>query len=431
MSNKICKRNYGYARVSTHKQVEKGKSIENQIGKIQMYFQIHDISDYEIIVDRGFSAGSDDRPGYQRLMHLIKTKQVDKLVITEIDRISRDLADFLKLVEIMLDNGAELCGIIEELNIDTPTGRCLVNLKSVLGQFEREKDAERVINNQIYRTSNHEWVYGRIPFGWQKIKGTHYLEINENDHKVFMTVLQMIKDGLNQLEVTHYLNANAIGGRIWTKSAVQRLLTRTMNYGLFKNKYITVENFCPPLVSKEELDEVLKNITRRKKKAKHQYYFKDKVLCSECHQFCFVQPTIKKEKVYKYHYCRSCRNRILEEQIQKQITVDLDQIIEVFKDKECSKQSEKLNNLIRKKEELYRMMLADKVDLNVYNETMKQLQHDIDKTTNKLDKNKNISFTKLNELDSQQYKRLFNKSIEKIEVNLTTKKLVKLTLKQK
>ena len=77
------------------------------------------------------------------------------------------------------------------------------------------------------------------------------------------------------------------------------------------------------------------------------------------------------------------------------------------------------------------MMLADKVDLNVYNETMKQLQHDIDKTTNKLDKNKNISFTKLNELDSQQYKRLFNKSIEKIEVNLTTKKLVKLTLKQK
>ena len=168
MSNKICKRNYGYARVSTHKQVEKGKSIENQIGKIQMYFQIHDISDYEIIVDRGFSAGSDDRPGYQRLMHLIKTKQVDKLVITEIDRISRDLADFLKLVEIMLDNGAELCGIIEELNIDTPTGRCLVNLKSVLGQFEREKDAERVINNQIYRTSNHEWVYGRIPFGWRR-----------------------------------------------------------------------------------------------------------------------------------------------------------------------------------------------------------------------------------------------------------------------
>ena len=419
------RKSFGYVRVSTKKQVENGKSIENQITKIKKYFEIHDIFDYEIIVDDGYSAGSDDRPGYKRLIRLIKSKKVEKIVISEIDRISRDLMDFLKLVEIVVNNGTELCGIKEEINIDTAIGRFLVNIKSVVAQFEREKDAERIIDNQSYRAEvNHEWCFGKTPFGWRKKEGTNLLEINEDDQKVFNEIIETIKLGYNQKETVDILNSRCIGGRIWTTSSLNRILARTMNYGLYQNKYVKVENFCPPLISKSELDEILKYVKKHKRKTKYQYYFKEKIYCTQCKKICATCSTVKKSKVYKYYYCESCKKRILEPKIYDQVTDDTAKIIASYKSKEITKYEDRIKQLSRKKEELYRMMLGNKIDLTVYSDTTKQLDNDLKIIQSNLIKCQNMPIAELSELSLKERKRVLCNGFKRIEVNLTTKKVV-------
>jgi DNA invertase Pin-like site-specific DNA recombinase len=149
-----------YSRVSTIGQITdrhgvrlEDSSPEAQKLKIENHLKLLSNRDgvehtlKEFISDEGYSGKNNKRPGYQRLLHLIKTKQVDTIIASELSRLSRDVKDFLDLVAICDEYGVDLIIIGMDLDTSSAFGRFMVVVLVALAQFEREMTAKRVKEN--------------------------------------------------------------------------------------------------------------------------------------------------------------------------------------------------------------------------------------------------------------------------------------------
>jgi site-specific DNA recombinase len=133
----------GYARVSTEDQARDGVSLSAQEAKIEAYCLVKDWTWTEVIREPGQSAKSLNRPGLQRLVFLVETRQVEVIMISKLDRLTRSVSDLDKLVRLFDEAGVALVSLQESFNATTATGRLMMNQLASVSQWEREVIGER------------------------------------------------------------------------------------------------------------------------------------------------------------------------------------------------------------------------------------------------------------------------------------------------
>ena len=133
--------------------------------------------DPECYDDGGFSGGCMERPALQKLMEAIRARQVDRIVVYKIDRLTRSLADFAKLVEDLDAVGASFVSVTQSFNTATSMGRLTLNMLLSFAQFEREVTAERIRDKIAASKAKGLWMGGRIPTGYDADGRT--LKVNE------------------------------------------------------------------------------------------------------------------------------------------------------------------------------------------------------------------------------------------------------------
>jgi len=139
----------------------KGESIDNQIELCKQYIRTHypgcigeqqpkvatspDASDDDILMyeDEGFSGGNTQRPQFKKMMADANEKKFSILICYRLDRISRHIGDFAKLIEELDDLGISFVSIKEQFDTSSPMGRAMMYISSVFSQLERETIAER------------------------------------------------------------------------------------------------------------------------------------------------------------------------------------------------------------------------------------------------------------------------------------------------
>src|SRR2546430_9196611 len=94
--------------------------------------------------DGGYSGGSTDRPDLQKLLDDIRARKVDVIVVYKVDRLTRSLADFAKLVELFDAHGVSFVSVTQQFNTTTSMGRLTLNVLLSFAQFEREVTSERI-----------------------------------------------------------------------------------------------------------------------------------------------------------------------------------------------------------------------------------------------------------------------------------------------
>ena len=116
--------------------------------------------------DGGYSGGSIVRPALQRLLADVRARKVDVIVVYKVDRLTRSLADFAKLVELFDGHAVSFVSVTQQFNTTTSMGRLTLNVLLSFAQFEREVTSERIRDKIAASKRKGLWVGGIVPLGY-------------------------------------------------------------------------------------------------------------------------------------------------------------------------------------------------------------------------------------------------------------------------
>jgi phosphate uptake regulator/predicted site-specific integrase-resolvase len=144
-----------YTRVSTEQGLDQEfNSLDAQYDAASAYIKSQAHAGWTLIRSRsddgGYSGGSTDRPDLQRLLADIRARKIDVIVVYKVDRLTRSLADFAKLVELFDAHGVSFVSVTQQFNTTTSMGRLTLNVLLSLAQFEREVTSERIRDAMLF-----------------------------------------------------------------------------------------------------------------------------------------------------------------------------------------------------------------------------------------------------------------------------------------
>ena len=148
----------------------KGESIGNQIELCKAYIRAHygdNVAENAIVYeDEGFTGGNLNRPDFKRMMDAAKNRKFHTIVVYRLDRISRNIGDFSKLIEELARLDISFVSINEQFDTSSPMGRAMMYIASVFSQLERETIAERIRDNMHELAKTGRWLGGNTPTGY-------------------------------------------------------------------------------------------------------------------------------------------------------------------------------------------------------------------------------------------------------------------------
>jgi site-specific DNA recombinase len=165
-----------YTRVSTeHGLDQEFNSLDAQYEAASAYIKSQAHAGWTLVRSRyddgGYSGGSTERPDLQRLLNDIRARKVDVIVVYKVDRLTRSLADFAKLVELFDAHGVSFVSVTQQFNTTTSMGRLTLNVLLSFAQFEREVTSERIRDKIAASKRKGLWVGGTLPLGYEMKDG--------------------------------------------------------------------------------------------------------------------------------------------------------------------------------------------------------------------------------------------------------------------
>jgi site-specific DNA recombinase len=161
-----------YTRVSTDAGLDQDfNSLDAQYDAAQAYIRSQAHAGWMLVRTRyddgGFSGGSTDRPALQQLLADIKAHKINVIVVYKVDRLTRSLVDFAKLIELFDAHGVSFVSVTQQFNTTTSMGRLTLNVLLSFAQFEREVTSERIRDKIGASKRKGLWVGGVVPLGYQ------------------------------------------------------------------------------------------------------------------------------------------------------------------------------------------------------------------------------------------------------------------------
>ena len=160
-----------YTRVSTDQGLDQDfNSLDAQSEASQAYIKSQAHAGWALLKtkydDGGFSGGNTDRPALQRLLEDVRAGKIDIIVVYKVDRLTRSLADFAKLVELFDQQNVSFVSVTQQFNTTTSMGRLTLNVLLSFAQFEREVTSERIRDKIAASKRKGLWVGGMAPIGY-------------------------------------------------------------------------------------------------------------------------------------------------------------------------------------------------------------------------------------------------------------------------
>jgi site-specific DNA recombinase len=205
--------------------------------------------------DGGYSGGSTERPALQRLLADIRDRKIDIVVVYKVDRLTRSLADFAKLVELFDAHGVSFVSVTQQFNTTTSMGRLTLNVLLSFAQFEREVTSERIRDKIGASKRKGLWVGGMVPLGYVSRDKKLVIEEDEAERvrTIFRRYLELGSIGLLLADlrereivtkVRHLSDGRTVGGIPFTRGPLAYLLRNRFYIGevVFKGQICPAEH---------------------------------------------------------------------------------------------------------------------------------------------------------------------------------------------
>jgi site-specific DNA recombinase len=272
--------------------------------------------------DGGYSGATLDRPALQRLLADIEAGKIDIVVVYKVDRLTRSLLDFAKLVEVLDRHNVCFCSVTQPINTATPTGRLMLNVLLSFAQFEREIDGER-IRDKIAATKRRGKYCGGVPvLGYDVDRQRKRLIVNRKEAALVLhafeefvrtgmatpTVQLLNDEGYTTKAWTTKKGVKRGGGR-WNKGHLYRLLNNPLYIGEVSHKGKRYPGEHEAIIDRDLWDRahaILEENYRARgvqTRTKTEALLRGIIRCAVCG--CAMVPTFTKRrgKVYRYYLC--------------------------------------------------------------------------------------------------------------------------------
>ena len=220
-----------YVRVSTDEQATAGKSLEAQRAKLAAYAALYDLDLIDVIVDAGESAKSLKRLGLQRALDLIRRGEADGLVIAKLDRLTRSISDWQKLIDGYFGEraGKQLFSVGDSIDTRTAAGRLVLNVLLSVAQWEREAIGERTKETLQHKIANGQRC-GKVRFGFDLADDGKTLVPRADEQEAIAIMLELRAAGESYRKIAAEMSRRGIGTKegnsVWTHTAVAGILKR-------------------------------------------------------------------------------------------------------------------------------------------------------------------------------------------------------------
>ena len=223
--------------------------------------------------DGGFSGGNIDRPAFKRMMADIDAGKISVVVVYKVDRLSRSLADFAKIIEHFDKHQVSFASVTQQFNTTTSMGRLTLNVLLSFAQFEREVTGERIRDKIAASKKKGMWMGGTVPLGY--LCRNRRLVVNESEARLVRTIFsEFLRLGtVHQLQDWLFENnITSRRGNHFLRGPIYQMLRNPHYLGLIKHKKETYAGEHPAIIDRDIWDKVQAqlddNIQGKRRKAR-------------------------------------------------------------------------------------------------------------------------------------------------------------------
>lgn len=271
-----------YTRKSTEEGLEQEfNSLDAQREASEAYIKSQKHEGWEVIPtaydDGGYSGGNMDRPALAQLLADIETGRVDVVVVYKVDRLSRALSDFARMVEIFDKHGVSFVSVTQSFNTTTSMGRLTLNVLLSFAQFEREVTGERIRDKFLASKKKGMWMGGPQPLGYDVVD--RKLIVNEAEAEIIRFIFdyyisksndQPLHLILDELKSRGYKNksytrkrGDHIEGKDFTITQIYNILSNPLYNGKTKHKHEVYEGEHAAIIDDNLWQQVQGTITKK------------------------------------------------------------------------------------------------------------------------------------------------------------------------
>ena len=314
-----------YIRVSTEDQAREGFSLPEQEKRLRAMCEYKGYEIYKVYEDAGISAKTGNtRPAFEELLQDIKDKKCNTIVVLKLDRLTRSVYDWEKIIKFLEENNAYLDCANDDINTTNANGKMISRILTSVSQNEIERTSERTkIGLAGAITSGH--IPHKAPFGYKRIDKV--LVPDEATKDDIIRIFNLYHEGNSYQTISNIYNKEKVLGKTnWKDSTILKIIENEIYKGDFvhgkrTNNPTYYENVVEPIVSKELWEEcqVQKKRNSRNYKRDKDYLFLQKLKCPKCQRILGGNATRKKNgNVYYYYQCHDCKITIKEKDIEKE-----------------------------------------------------------------------------------------------------------------
>ena len=396
-----------YLRVSTEDQAREGFSLPEQKERLETFckFKGYEIVDY--YEDAGISAKTGNyRPEFERLKEDIKSKRINTIIALKLDRITRSIFDWEKLMTFLDENDAYIDCANDEVNTTNANGKMVSRLLMSVSQNEIERTSERT-KVGLAGAIKQGHLPSQAPLGYKHENKKLVIDYSTKD--VVVRIFELYYNGNSYQTISNILNEEQVLGKNnWRDSTITAILENEVYKGDFihgkRTKHPTYyENVVEPLVSKEMWEDC--QAQKKKNSRAYQrtltYLFLQKIRCPRCNNLMGGKATKKKNgNVYYYYYCNDCKLNLKENVIEEYFENFINEIVEY-------------DSVVN---QFFLPMIKQKFD-----EPKELLEKELDKQNAKLDRIRKAYISGAFDLDEYNAeKKIVDEAISKIQSELNT-----------
>ena len=324
-----------YMRVSTEDQAREGFSLPEQKERLEAFCKFKGYSIVDYYTDAGISAKTGNyRPEFERLKEDIKNKKINTIVALKLDRITRSIYDWEKLMTFLDENDAYLDCANDEINTTNANGKMVSRLLMSVSQNEIERTSERT-KIGLAGAIKQGHIPNQAPLGYKHEDKRLVIDYSTKD--VVERIFDLYYNGNSYQKISNILNEEQVLGKTnWRDSSIVAILENEIYKGDFVHGKRTknptyYSNVVEPIIDKEKWEEC--QVQKKRNSRSYQrivtYLFLQKLCCPKCNRILGGKATTKKNgHTYYYYYCNDCKITIKEKTIEEYFDTFIDELVE-------------------------------------------------------------------------------------------------------